>query len=417
MHAQALGVSLTTSNYNGYAISCSGVQDGWIIATVSGGTPPYQYTWSQGSTGGEIADLPAGYYHLAVVDADSGRVTAEVTLMQPPSMKVDMAPAVYPNGYNISCWNCFNGSLQTTVTGGVPPYSYLWTDSATTPHRTGLGHKLGYMVTVTDSLGCMASSQRIGLTQPERNVWAMDGNSATDAGTHYLGTTDSSDLVLKSNGQEALRLTHGGGVQLQGLQFDSGYRMVYVDSGGVLKNGLPTSYKLQCPSEVPWMLCGNEVGPPTIHFLGSTNAMPLTFRTDNVERLRISTTGKVGIGTVPPAGDVAGYRLFVEDGIATRDVLVKLGNWPDYVFAEGYRPMPMKELREFLQRNRHLPGIPAAAVLEEQGGVAVGEMQRNLVRTVEEQTLYILELEERLLRAEERLNALEQRTDRSGTSK
>ena len=118
MHAQALGVSLTTSNYNGYAISCFGVHDGWIMATVTGGTPPYQYTWSQGSTGAEIADLPAGYYHLAVVDADSGRVTAEVTLMQPPYMKVAMAPAVYPNGYNISCWNCFNGSLQTTVIGG-----------------------------------------------------------------------------------------------------------------------------------------------------------------------------------------------------------------------------------------------------------------------------------------------------------
>jgi hypothetical protein len=45
----------------------------------------------------------------------------------------------------------------------------------------------------------------------------------------------------------------------------------------------------------------------------------------------------VGIGTVPPSGSVNEYRLFVEDGIATRDVMVKVGEWPDYVFNEDYK--------------------------------------------------------------------------------
>ena len=123
--------------------------------------------------------------------------------------------------------------------------------------------------------------------------------------------------------------------------------------------------------------------------------------------MQIDAHGKVGIGTIPPTGPVDGYRLFVENGISTRDVLVKLGTWPDYVFADGYRLMPLSELRDFLERHRHLPGIPSAATLAEQGGVALGDMQRNLVRTVEEQALYILELEERLGRLEQRLGALE----------
>ncbi|MEB2342651.1 MAG: hypothetical protein OZ932_11690, partial [Flavobacteriia bacterium] len=94
--------------------------------------------------------------------------------------------------------------------------------------------------------------------------------------------------------------------------------------------------------------------------------------------------------------------LFVEDGIATRDVLVKLGAWPDYVFSEDYRLMPLGELRAFLRKNKHLPGIPSAAELEAKQGVELGDMQRKLVQVVEEQALYILELEARIKALEER---------------
>ena len=55
--------------------------------------------------------------------------------------------------------------------------------------------------------------------------------------------------------------------------------------------------------------------------------------------------------------------------------------------------MPLSELRGYLDVNKHLPGIPGAAELEANGGVQLGAMQRDLVRTVEEQALYILVLE------------------------
>jgi hypothetical protein len=193
-----------------------------------------------------------------------------------------------------------------------------------------------------------------------------------------------------------------------------------LDSDGVLRSGLvihvdpmpvsPCADGLW-PFEY-WRPDGNQFvypqcDPDDVPLLGTHTPHPISVITGGLERMHISTNGKVGIGTLPPGGAIDGYRLFVEDGIATRDVLVKLGEWPDYVFADGYRLMPLKELREFLKRNRHLPGIPSAATLEEQGGVAVGDMQRNLLRTVEEQALYILELEERLELLEQRLRTLE----------
>jgi hypothetical protein len=410
-------VSLTTSDYNGFAVSCFGDNDGWISAQVSGGTPPYRYTWSQGDTISQIGDLPAGYYHLAVVDADSGRVTTEVTLMQPSYLKVFTTPYLYPNGYNISCTNCFNGSIESSAAGGVPPYSFLWNDSVATQNRSNLGHKFNYEVTVTDASGCKLTSQRISLIQPDPNVWAMDGNSNTDPAVHFMGTSDSADFVLKSNGQARLQLTAQGDVKLLGQGHQPG--LVFRMEDGTLRGGgLP-----QWPPLLPplcyggledvypfWQTTGNSFDwlcPGITPLLGTLGDHPLIMVTDGVERVHITTDGRVGIGTQPPGNPMDGYRLYVEDGIATRDVLVKLGAWPDYVFADGYRLMPLNELRAFLKRNRHLPGIPSAATLEEQGGVAVGEMQRNLVRTVEEQALYILELEERLEKMEQRMKVLE----------
>ncbi|MBL7980794.1 MAG: hypothetical protein JNL52_03195, partial [Flavobacteriales bacterium] len=117
--------------------------------------------------------------------------------------------------------------------------------------------------------------------------------------------------------------------------------------------------------------------------------------------------GKVGIGTVPPPGTIDGYRLYVEDGIATRDVMVKTGPWPDFVFDTGYDLMPLSELRAFVQRNRHLPGIPKASEVEADGGVEVGDLQRRMLETIEQQALYILQLEERLQQLEQRVTTLQ----------
>ena len=150
-------------------------------------------------------------------------------------------------------------------------------------------------------------------------------------------------------------------------------------------------------------MCGNVVVEG--QWIGSSNAASLRFKTNNTERLRIDADGKVGIGTIPPSGSI--YRLFVEDGIATRDVQVRLATWPDFVFTEAYHLMPLNELRDFLKRNRHLPGVPSATELEAKGGVELGDMQRRLLQVVEEQHLYILQLHERLEGMEQRVKVLE----------
>ena len=101
----------------------------------------------------------------------------------------------------------------------------------------------------------------------------------------------------------------------------------------------------------------------------------------------------VGIGTTS-IGDVD-YRLFVESGIKTRKVTVDQASWPDYVFKQSYNLLSLSGLREFIRRNHHLPDIPSEKEVREKG-LNLGDNQALLLKKIEELTLYILQLDEKI---------------------
>ncbi|MFZ1687183.1 MAG: SprB repeat-containing protein [Flavobacteriales bacterium] len=408
--ATNLAITLTPSNYNGYNISCFGVADGSIDLTVTGGTPPYTYSWSTAETTQDIANIPAGYYLVKVSDADATEKSAAITLTEPEDLQSYSTIYEYPNGYNISCYDCYNGSVDVTTGGGVGPYTYLWADGNTQGDRTGLGSD-SYSLWVTDANGCETKGEGFYLKQPERTDWTMNGNAGTNPATQFMGTSDNQDVVFKTNAEERLRILSSGNLRTPSMSFAQGYKLVMVDSLGTLKSFDESEIQPgrlgNCPqySTIPWTLCGNYIDGD--QFMGTTNSSPLRFRTDNTQRMVITSWGKVGIGTTPPVGAVDQYRLYVEEGIVTRDVLVKVGTWPDYVFDPRYELMPFDELRTFLATNNHLPGIPSAADVEAKQGVEVGDLQAKMLKVIEEQALYILELEERFSGMEQRMKVLE----------
>lgn len=69
--------------------------------------------------------------------------------------------------------------------------------------------------------------------------------------------------------------------------------------------------------------------------------------------------------------------------------------WPDYVFEKDYDLMPLSELKTYVEENKHLPNIPSEKYLKE-NGVKLGEMQALTMEKVEELTLYLLEMQERM---------------------
>jgi hypothetical protein len=107
------------------------------------------------------------------------------------------------------------------------------------------------------------------------------------------------------------------------------------------------------------------------------------------------TTGNLGIGTANPTN-----RLAVNGIIQAKGIRVSMNGWADYVFDDGYKLMPLREVERFVQGNRHLPGIPSARDVTS-GDVDLGDMQRLLMQKIEELTLHVISLEKRLQEVEQ----------------
>ena len=95
-----------------------------------------------------------------------------------------------------------------------------------------------------------------------------------------------------------------------------------------------------------------------------------------------------------------GALLTVDGKIACEDVEVKQLNFADYVFKPGYKLMTFEELRAYIDQNGHLPGVPSAEKVAEDG-LSLSEQSRIQMEKIEELTLYILQLEQRIKELEE----------------
>jgi hypothetical protein len=111
----------------------------------------------------------------------------------------------------------------------------------------------------------------------------------------------------------------------------------------------------------------------------------LYFGTMGAERMRITSSGNVGIGTVTPAA-----KLTVSGGIlATKVKVNQTLTWPDYVFEPSYQLCSLGELERYITENKHLPDIPSAADIAEKG-LDLGENQAALLKKIEELTLHLI---------------------------
>jgi hypothetical protein len=112
----------------------------------------------------------------------------------------------------------------------------------------------------------------------------------------------------------------------------------------------------------------------------------LSFRTNNVERIRITKDGNVAIGATDPKG----YKLAVKGNVIAEEVVVKLhGSWPDYVFEDGYMLKSIEEVENFINVHGHLPEVPSAQHVAADG-ISLGEMNALMMKKIEELTLYVI---------------------------
>ncbi|MEI8194174.1 MAG: SprB repeat-containing protein, partial [Flavobacteriia bacterium] len=150
----ALNVS---SSYND--VPCYGDSTGSVVLNVSGGTLPYGFLWSTGSTQQNLLNLPIGTYSVTITDANGCTQYITDTLSQPPGELVSSYLQT-----NVTCFGTNTGAVNLTVSGGIAPYSYAWTNGSASQDITNVPAGT-YTVTVTDAVGC-SHTHTITITQP-----------------------------------------------------------------------------------------------------------------------------------------------------------------------------------------------------------------------------------------------------------
>lgn len=138
---------------------------------------------------------------------------------------------------------------------------------------------------------------------------------------------------------------------------------------------------------------------------------------DGNQRLFIDNTGKARIGD-PTLTIPGNYKLYVQQGILTEKVVVAVANsaqWADYVFDAKYKLMPLAEVAKYVKSNRHLPNVPSAADVVNDG-LNLGAMNAKLLEKVEELTLYLIEQNSKNEAMTKELNALKSRVQTLETS-
>ncbi|MDN5199904.1 hypothetical protein QQ008_00985 [Fulvivirgaceae bacterium BMA10] len=146
---------------------------------------------------------------------------------------------------------------------------------------------------------------------------------------------------------------------------------------------------------------GHENYFNTVYFDHSfATADKIDFKLRGDTKLTILNNGSVGIGTT----NTSGYKLSVNGKIRAEEVKVYTG-WADFVFEDDYDLKSLEEVEKYIKENKHLPDIPSAKEVEE-NGVNVGEMESKLLQKIEELTLYVIELDKENQRQNEELMKL-----------
>ncbi|MBC7863450.1 MAG: T9SS type A sorting domain-containing protein, partial [Bacteroidia bacterium] len=133
-------------------VSCSGLCDGTMNGIASGGTPPYSYLWnnSGSSTTQLVSGLCPGNYLFTVTDSKNCVTFSNGIITQPNPLNISTS------SMGTSCGDT-SGVAYAAATGGVAPYSYIWSNGTANDTTTNLNNGT-YGVTVTDANGCIATS-------------------------------------------------------------------------------------------------------------------------------------------------------------------------------------------------------------------------------------------------------------------
>lgn len=312
-------------------------------------------------------------------------------------------PVYSPNGNSTGYHKIYtNQHILREIVGGLnePGLAIGRTSVAESEASFAMGHQLkvkfgadralvlgsGYYSTrgftvAMPLINTFSNSVMLGANSPFSSIFIKQGNNerAGFVGINNVNPTKEFDVE--------------GAVRVRNLQNSTGEEKVYADADGTLK--LSTR-----PEPKPWLLDGNSSVDPDKNWLGTNDNFGLSIRTKSLERIFINNNGQVIItnqGYADPRFAPSAYIFAVNGKAIMEECEIRLkanGTWPDYVFADDYKLKTIEEQKEFIQKNKHLPGFKTAKEIETKESFGLGETQRLQQEKIEELFLYVIQLKE-----------------------
>jgi hypothetical protein len=208
-----------TASVSGNMTSC-GASNGMATANTAGGNGPFTYRWSNNATTSSITGLGAGIYGVTVTDANGCTAASSITITPSTALNVTVSATA------ARCNGAANGSANSNVSGGTAPYTYAWSNGATTSTLSNVAAG-SYSLVVTDAVGCSSASQTATVSQPTAisttltvsnaacgNTGSIASVSTGGSGTFtYLWNTGATTATISNlaGGTYTLTITDGSG--------------------------------------------------------------------------------------------------------------------------------------------------------------------------------------------------------------
>jgi len=164
---------------------CFGASDGSIDLSVSGGTVPYEYEWSNSSEEEDLIDITAGEYQVTITDSHNCTTYNTAIINQPNQIELS-----YVDITHISCYNDSDGAIDIEISGGAEPYECEWSNGAITQDLNSLSAGI-YELTITDNENCI-KIESLEVTQPDLLESSINVNDVMC----YGGNDGSVDLFV-----------------------------------------------------------------------------------------------------------------------------------------------------------------------------------------------------------------------------
>jgi gliding motility-associated-like protein len=183
--------SLNASIFSHLDLSCYNDSNGYASVFVTGGTIPYTYLWNNGGGASNVKNgMKAGFNVVTVTDNKGCYDTAGVVLTQPSILLSTLINSKPP-----LCYGDSNGEATIDVSGGVYPFSYIWTGTSETDSAVTSFKKGTWMATVTDAKGCKRNVNNIAITEPDSLKMVM-----SFVKTNCFGSSEGTAKVLVTGG-------------------------------------------------------------------------------------------------------------------------------------------------------------------------------------------------------------------------